>query len=104
MQTFDEEPVTRYSIDRPGGETYYITIGDRAIMAHRPNESAYHNAVEYTGMNVACRLSSKLRARGFTWGQVAYQIQSSGVGHKTVFDDIVGVIRRYIQSEDYLNE
>jgi hypothetical protein len=104
LHDFDVVDVRRIVIRRPNGERYYITIGDCSMMAHRPNESAYSNAVEYHGMNAVCRLASKLRSKGVTWGQIALQIRDAGIGHHTVFNDMARIIREYVQSEDYLNE
>ena len=104
MKDFDVEDVKRIVLRRPNGQRYYVTINGRSIMVHSPNESAFENADLYHGMNAVCRLASRARKGSMTMGQIAYQIQAAGVGHKTAFSELARIIREYVQLEDYLNE
>lgn len=92
-----EQNGRRYIIKRAAGN-YYVTIMPYSIMVHRPNESDPANAKEYACLNAICRLASKLVYRGYAWGQVAYQLKSSGVGHRTIVDELADVIREEIQT------
>jgi hypothetical protein len=101
-QEFEVIDCQRHRIRLSDGQKYYVTIGDSYIMAHYPNSAAYDRAGEYHALNAVCRLASKLRSRGVTWGQIAYQIKSAGVGHSTVLSELVKVITDYVHTEDYV--
>ena len=101
-QGFEVIDCQRHRIRLADGQKYYVTIGDGYIMAHYPNSSAFDRAGEYHALNAVCRLSSKLRSHGATWGQIAYQIKSAGVGHHTVLSELARVITEYIHKDDYV--
>ena len=98
----DKEDCRRYRIDRVEGN-YYITISHRAIMAHVPNPSAPDNATVYSLLNALFRVASKSRKKALSWGEIAYQISQSGVGHKAITDDIARIIQTDIKEDDWID-
>jgi len=90
----EETKARRYAIHNRAMGGYYLTMTNESVMAHRPNESDPTNATEYTLINAVCRLSSKLRGLGFTWSDIANQLEQSGVGFKTVAGEIATTLRQ----------
>jgi hypothetical protein len=75
------------------GENYYLTVSDMAIMAHYPAEGGYENKDMKALLNFCCRLASKHRAAGsMTWYDIALHATRSGVGHRSITDDIARAI------------
>ena len=98
MGKIQTQDAKRYKVDNPGvGSSYYIVISETAIQAFAPNESAPDNAEEYSLINALCRVSSKARGRGMTWGAIACQIKSAGVGFKTTTDKIAKCISMFLE-------
>ena len=81
----------KYTINQATGN-YYITCTDKSVMAHRPREGDMENATEYTLLNSVCRLASKLRGKGYSWKKISHQLSKSGIGYKTVVDEIALIL------------
>jgi hypothetical protein len=74
-------------------ENCYLTISDTAIMAHFSAEGGYENKDMKALLNFCCRLASKHRAAGsMTWADIALHATRSGVGHRSITDDIARAI------------
>lgn len=91
----DEQPCRRYRI-RLKGQKHYISIGDSFMMFHAPNEGDPNNSFEYSLINAICRLASRSRNYGMTWGEVAYQIGAATVGYCPINEEIKKVIQQEI--------
>lgn len=82
MTKIDEERCTRKRISYQG-ENYYLTIGDKRIMAHFPNESAVSDANAKEFINLTCRLISKARGAGVEWSVILKQMRDVNLGYRT---------------------
>ena len=96
MTNTDNQDCQKFTIPHRG-EKFYLSIGDSFMQFNGPNESSFENATVYSLMNALCRVASKARNRGMTWGEIAYQINASGVDHRTITEQIAIRIQRYIE-------
>ena len=97
MKDNDETPCRRYRF-KWRGEKHYLAITNSSITHHPPNQADHLNADTYALINATCRLASKSRNFGMSWGEIAYQINAGKVGHHPVTEKIAKIIREEIEN------
>jgi hypothetical protein len=89
----DEQIGNKHTVKRDGHK-YYFFVSETDIMFFSPGEGAIKHQEVYSAINAICRLTSKLRQAGGSWGEVLKQLDGANVtGNQTWVKTIAGVIR-----------